>query len=459
MDKRRKQKSTKLYVEDADLDVMHPHAAGIDVGNELHYVAVRPGDDADGHPVRSFGCFTADLQRLAGWLKACGVRTVAMQSTGVYWIPLFDILEDHGLEVFLVNPRQTRNLPGRKSDVQECQWLLKLHTHGLLKNSFHPDAEVRHLRTLWRQRSDHVRSAARCMQRMQKAMTQMNLQLANVISDVAGLTGQAIIRAILAGERDPLKLAALRHRRIEASPEQIAASLKGNWRPDLLFILKQEMVIYDCYQASIVECDQQLAGHLQQLPNAPVAAPVPPPSHKRQRSQGNAPAFDLRAELTRICGVDLTRIDGIDVLNAQTILSEVGWQMSRWKTEGHFASWLGLCPNNRISGDKVLGRSTKQVTSRAATAFRMAANALLRSQSYLGAQFRRLRTRLGAPKAITAMAHRLARLVYRLLKYGHEYVDHGTAHYEERYRAQQLKILQKKAAQLGVELTLPSAVN
>jgi hypothetical protein len=339
--------------------------------------------------------------------------------------------------------------------VQECQWLLKLHTHGLLQNSFHPTAEVRRIRSVWRQRSDHVRAAARCMQRMQKAMTQMNLQLANVISDVAGLTGQAIIRAIVAGERDPRKLAALRHRRIEASEEQIAASLQGNWRTDLLFILKQEVAIYDCYQACIAECDQQLACYLKQLSEAPVPAPAPPPSHKRQRAQGNAPAFDPRTELTRVCGVDLTRIDGIDVLNAQTILSEVGWQMSRWKTEGHFASWLGLCPNNRISGDKVLGRSTKRVTSRAATAFRMAANALLRSESYLGAQFRRLRTRLGAPKAITAMAHRLARLVYRLLKFGHAYVDRGTAHYEERYHAQQLKTLQKKAAQLGLTLALP----
>ncbi len=438
-----------------ELDVIQPHAAGIDIGNEAHYVAVRPEDDAEGRPVRSFACFTADLQRLADWLKACGVRTVAMQATGVYWIPVFDILEDRGLEVFLVNPRQTRNLPGRKSDVQECQWLLKLHTHGLLQNSFHPAAEVRHIRSLWRQRSDHVRAAARCMQRMQKALTQMNLQLANVISDVAGLTGQAIIRAIVAGERDPQKLAALRHRRIEASQEQIAASLEGNWRPDLLFILKQEVAIYDCYQERIIECDQQLACYLEQLPDAPVVAAVPPPSVKRQRAQGNAPAFDLREELTRICGVDLTRIDGIDVLNAQTILSEVGWQMSRWKTEGHFASWLGLCPNNRISGDKVLGRSTKQVTSRAATAFRMAAHALFRSQSYLGAQFRRLRSRLGAPKAITAMAHRLARLVYRLLKYGHAYVDQGTAHYEERYRNQQLTMLQKKAAQFGLTLTIP----
>jgi transposase len=228
-----------------DLQIIHPHAAGIDVGSQSHYVAVHPEADPDGEPVRRFDCFTADLQRLAAWLKQCNVHTVAMQSTGVYWIPLFDILEAEGFEVYLVNPRQTRNLPGRKSDVQECQWLLKLHTHGLLQNSFHPAGEVRCLRTLWRQRTDHVRAAGRCVQRIQKSLTQMNLQLHNVISNVAGLTGIAIIRAIVAGQRDPDQLAALSHPRIEASREQIAASLHGNWREDLLFVLKQELAMFD----------------------------------------------------------------------------------------------------------------------------------------------------------------------------------------------------------------------
>jgi transposase len=451
-----RRKSPAKPVEHSGMQIVHRHAAGVDVGNETHYVAVHSGDDPEGEPVRSFACFTADLERLAGWLQRCGVRTVAMQSTGVYWIPLFDILEQKGFEVFLVNARDTRNLPGRKSDVQECQWLLKLHTHGLLKNSFHPAAEVRCLRTLWRQRGDHVRSAGRCVQRMQKALTQMNLQLANVISDLAGVTGLAIVRAIAAGERDPMRLAALRHRRIRASQQQIAASLQGNWRPELVFVLRQELAQYDAYQQRIEECDQELARRLHELADAPQPEhkrPAPPPSHKRQRAQGNAPScFDLRAELIRVCGVDLTRIDGIDVLNAQTILSEIGWDMTRWKTEGHFASWLGLCPNNRISGEKVLGRATRRVISRAANAFRMAASALFRSQSYLGAQFRRLRTRLGAPKATTAMAHRLARLVYRLLKYGHDYVDRGTQYYEERYRQQQIRLLHKKAAQLGFDV-------
>jgi hypothetical protein len=292
---------------------------------------------------------------------------------------------------------------------------------------------------------------------MQKALTQMNLQLANVISDLAGVTGLAIVRAIAEGERDPIKLAALRHRRVRASREEIAASLHGNWREELIFILKQELAQYDAYQQRILECDEELARTLRRLPQASppnLERPEPPPSHKRQRAQGNAPScFDLRAELIRVCGVDLTRIDGIDVLNAQSILSEIGWDMTRWKTEGHFASWLGLCPNNQISGDKILGRATRRVISRAANAFRMAASTLLRSQSYLGAQFRRLRTRLGAPKAITAMAHRLARLVYRLLKYGQDYVDRGTQYYEERYRQQQVRLLRKKAAQLGFNVS------
>ena len=233
---------------------MHPRAAGIDIGNSAHYVAVPPGRDAE--PVRRFECFTADLHRLADWLEACGVYSVAMQSTGVYWIPLYDILEARGFEVYLVNARHTKNLPGRKSDVQESQWLLKLHTHGLLNNSFHPTAEIRVLRTFWRQRAEHVRGASVCICRMQKALTQMNVQLANVISDLSGLTGQTIVRAILAGERDAHKLAELSHPQIRASREEVAKSLEGNWRPELLFVLKQETEMYDTYQRKIIECDR-----------------------------------------------------------------------------------------------------------------------------------------------------------------------------------------------------------
>jgi transposase len=454
--KERKQWARRLQSEDPGLEVVHPHAAGIDVGNGSHYAAVRP--ERDPEPVRRFECFTADLHRLADWLQNCGVRTVAMQSTGVYWIPLYEILDERGFEVYLVNARHTKNLPGRKSDVQESQWLLKLHTYGLLNNSFQPLAEIRVLRTYWRQRAEHVHGAATCIQRTQKALTQMNVQLANVISDVSGLTGQTIVRSIVAGEHDPRKLAELSDPRIHASREEIAKSLEGNWRPELLFVLQQEVEMYDTYQRRIAECDQQLQKHL-----ASFADPVPPQppqgeaKGKKAKPAKNAPRFDLSSELQRITGVDLTRIDGIDVMVAQTLVSEVGLDMSRWKTEAHFASWLGLCPDNRISGDKVLGKGTRHVINRAATALRMAANALMRSRTYLGAQYRRLRTKLGAPKAITAMAHRLARLVYRMLKYGQRYVDKGAEYYEQRYRQQQIQLLSKKAAKLGLRITAARA--
>ena len=452
--KERKDWARRLRSEDPGLEVVHPHAAGIDVGNSAHYVAVRP--DRDPEPVRRFECFTADLYRLAEWLKSCGVKTVAMQSTGVYWIPLYEILEEHGFEVYLVNARHTKNLPGRKSDVQESQWLLKLHTYGLLNNSFQPPAEIRVLRTYWRQRAEHVSGAATCIQRMQKALTQMNLQLANVISDLSGVTGQAIVRAIIAGERNPQKLAELSDPRIEASREEVAKSLQGNWRPELVFVLRQEVEMYDTYQWRITECDQQLQKHLASFANtvSPQSPEAEPSGKKKAKPTKNAPRFNLGSELQRITGVDLTRIDGIDVMVAQTLLSEVGLDMSRWNTEAHFSSWLGLCPDNRISGDKLLGKGTRHVVNRAATALRLAARNLIRSRSYLGAQYRRLRTKLGAPKAITAMAHRLARLVYRMLKYGQRYVDKGTEYYENRYRQQQIHLLQKKAAKLGLQITI-----
>jgi transposase len=458
--KQRKELARRLQSADPGLDVMHPNAAGIDVGNTTHYVAVRP--DRDPNPVRRFDCFTADLHRLADWLEQCGVTTVAMQSTGVYWIPLYEILDARGLEVYLVNARHTKNLPGRKSDVQESQWLLKLHTYGLLRNSFHPTAAIRVIRTYWRQRGDHVRAISTCIQRMQKTLTQMNIQLANVISDLSGWTGMRIVRAILAGERDPQALAALSHPGIQASRDTIAKSLEGTWQPDLLFVLQQEVAMYDAYQQRIAECDQALEDHLKgfadRSPDAPAAGEQPSATPARRRSGpkrrrktgSHAPQFDLGGELYRISGVDLTRIDGIDVGVAQTLISEVGLDMARWPDEHHFASWLGLCPDNRITGGKVIRRGTRHVINRAATALRIAATTLLRSQSYLGAQYRRLRGKLGAPKAITAMAHKLAVLVYRMLRWGHEYVDKGMLYYEERHRAQQIRLLKKRAATLGL---------
>ena len=334
---------------------------------------------------------------MADWLKQCGIRTVAMQSTGVYWIAVYDILEEAGLEVYLVNARETKNLPGRKSDVQESQWLMKLHTYGLLRNSFRPSQEIRTLRTYWRQRNDLVRAAGRHIQRIQKAMTQMNIQLANVLSDVSGMTGQSIIKAILGGERDPQKLAEFRDHRVKASKEEIARSLEGNWQEDLLFVLQQEQSGYEFCQKQMAECDQRIEQYLKQREDRSAGANLPEEKRKerlRKKKKGNAPQFDLRAELFRMTGADLTQIDGVDVMTAMTILSEVGWDMSKWKTEHHFVSWLRLCPDNKISGDKIIGKGRLPTNNRATSALRMAASTLRVSNTYLGAQFRRLRTRV-----------------------------------------------------------------
>ncbi len=454
--KRRKKAVNEQQGWNLNLEPVHPNAAGIDIGNESHYVAVPP--DRGHAPVRQFACFTEDLRRLADWLKSCGIDTVAMQSTRVYWLPVYEILTEEGLQVFLVNARHTKNLPGRKTDVQECQWLLQLHTFGLLNNSFRPPEEICVLRAYWRQRAEHVSSASACIQRMQKVLTEMNVQLANVISDISGLTGLAIIQAILDGERDRYKLADLAHARIHATREEIARSLEGNWRKELLFILQQERNLYLIYQQQIAECDTALAAHLQSLDDKSEPGSQPPPTKTNKRAGSNAPtSFDLRAELYRISGTDLTQIDGINIMNAQTIIAEVGIDMSRFPSEAHFASFLGLCPDNQITGGKVLRRGTRKVENRAATALRMAATSLSRSKTYLGAKFRRLRARLGAPKAITAMAHMLARLVYRLLRYGEQYVDKGMKYYEEKYRAHEIRSIQKKAKELGLNLTLSPA--
>ena len=456
--KQRREMMRKMQTEDLSLEVIHPDAGGIDIGNESHYVAVPPGRDSQS--VRRFGCTTAELKAMAAWLKQCRIRTVAMQSTGVYWVAVYDILEQAGLEVYLVNARDTKNLPGRKSDVQESQWLMKLHTYGLLRNSFRPSREIRVMRTYWRQRNDLVQSAGRHILRMQKALTQMNLQLANVLTDISGATGQAIIKAILAGERNPHKLAEFRDPRVKASEEQIAQSLEGNWQPDLLFVLKQEQDGYEFCQKQMAECDRQLEQYLQQREDRSHGAPLPEEKRKGRlkKKKGNAPQFDLREGLFRMTGTDLTRIDAIDVMTATTIISEAGWDMSKWKTEDHFVSWLRLCPDNRISGNKIIGKGRLPTNNPISIALRMAASTLRLSKTYLGAQFRRLRTRLGAPIAIKAMAAKLARLVYRMLRYGMKYVDQGAALYELRHREFQIKHLKSKAEKLGYRVTpIPAA--
>jgi transposase len=439
------------------LEIVHPDAAGIDVGGSEHWVAISPERDIE--PVRRFGCFTADLREMARWLIEKGVRSVAMQSTGVYWMPVFEVLEQHGLEVYLVNAQHTKNVPGRKTDVEECQWLLKLHAFGLLNNSFQPSNEIRVARTLWRHRGDLVAEAGSVIQRMQKVLTEMNVQLSNVLSDLSGVSGMNIIRAILEGERDPQELAALAMPGVKAAPEDIAKSLEGNWREELLFVLRQHLELYRIYQEKITDCDLQLRRHLESLGSKvdPETQPLGP-RPKGKKISRNAPEFDLRSELYRVSGIDWAQINGIDVLTAQTVIAEVGADLSAFPSEKQFASWLGLCPMNEQSGGKILKRQTRKVVNRASVAFRNAARTLLRSQSYLGAQYRRLRTRRGAPKAITAMARKLACLFYRLIKHGQQYVDKGTEYYEARYREQQIRLLTKRAQKLGLQLLIPESV-
>jgi transposase len=456
--KSRKKESPKVDLT-AGLEPLNLHAAGIDVGSAEHYVAVPVGRDP--HPVQTFGSFTADLHRMAQWLKTCRIETVVMQATGVYWIGLYEVLESYGFQVQVVNARYTKTLPGRKTDVQECQWLQKLHTFGLLNKSFRPPEEIRALRCYLRQRENLVQQAATYIQQMQKCLTEMNVQRANVISDLSGMTGMKILQAILDGERNPWKLAALADPHIQASRKEIAQSLEGHWREDGLFVLQQIHDLYSTCLRKIRECDERIEAQLQTLPaKVDVAAKPLPAARPKNRlpKRKHIPQFDLRGELYRITGVDLTQIDGINVQTAQVVISEVGVDMMRWPTEGKFSSWLGVCPNNDITGGKVIRRRTKKVLNRASTALRVAARTLHHSKSALGAKYRRFRARLGAPKAITAMAHQLACLIYRMLRFGTEYHDKGIEHYERKYRETQIKWLQKQAAALHMQLIAAQAV-
>ena len=428
------------------MEVAHPNAAGIDIGSASHFVAV-PADRGD-EPVREFRSFTQDLEALAQWLRECDVDVVAMEATGVYWIPLYELLESKGFTVYLVNARHVKNVSGRKSDVLDCQWLQQLMSYGLLSGAFRPKQEICVLRSVSRQLDMLTKYQAQHVQHMQKALTQMNIQLDNVISDVAGETGLKIIRAILAGERDALKLAQLRNSRIRASEESIVKSLQGNWREEHLFALKQALSLHEAYARAIAECEQQLALVLGRLAHHEV--PVPPPN-RRGRPRNDA-KFDLRRALHRACGVDLTRIDGIEVGTALKVIAEVGVDLSRFKSVKHFASWLGLCPGTKISGGKILSGASKRTANRLAQALRMAAVSLRNSQSALGAYYRRLCGRLDKPKAIRATAHKLARLIYNLLTKGEQYVDQGQDYYEERYQQRVLHHLNRKATAMGFNL-------
>jgi transposase len=447
MAKQKRQPQWKAQVN--VLEQINPHAAGIDVGAEEVWVAVPP--DRDEQSVRVFATFTADLNQLAEWLKVCGIETVAMEATGVYWIPLFEILEAYGFEVCLVNARHLKNVSGRKTDVLDCQWIQQLHTYGLLNPSFRPPEEIVALRSLVRHREMLVQYRSAHIQHMQKALTQMNLRLTNVLSDITGVTGLKILRAILAGERDPKVLAQFRDERCKKSEAEIAKSLEGHYKREHLFALQQALELYDFYDRQLQACDVELEAMYQgfEPPQDPVTPPPAPRTKKRRKNQAH---FDLGRSLYRLSGVDLTQIDGIDELTLQKVLSEIGTDMSKWPTVKHFTSWLRLCPNNKITGGKVKQRGVQPTTNRASTALRVAASSLKNSDSALGAFFRRMRARLGTPAAITATAHKLARIIYHLLKHPQPYHDFGADHYEQQYRERVLRNLNRRAAKLGFRL-------
>jgi len=433
------------------LRIVHPDAGGIDVGSRQHYVAVPA--DRDREPVRCFGCLTPDLQAMAAWLQACSVTTVALESTGVYWIPVMQILEECGIEVYLVDARQAKNLPGRKTDVKDCQWLQQLHTHGMLTRAFRPADAICTLRSYWRHRQGLVEMASMQIQLMQKSLEQMNVQLHKVLSDLTGVTGMKIVRAILAGERNPVVLAQMRHPLVKSSEDTIAKALTGDWRSEHLFTLRQAVELYDIYQQKIEACDGEIERYMQGLEARGDPKDLEPRARGTRRK--NQVHFDLRSQLHRLTGADLTRIDGIDAMTAQTVISECGIDMSRFATERHYSSWLGLCPNHQITGGKIRRRRTRKVCNRAARALRVAAQSLHRSQTALGAYYRRLRGRLGPAKAITATAHKLALLVYRTLKYGLRYVDQGQQVYEKQYQQRMLQGLAKRVKQMGYALVDP----
>ncbi len=435
----------------SEFERININAAGIDIGAQKHYVAVPRGRDSKGRDVRHFDTFTADLYALVDWLKQCHIDTVAMESTGIYWIPLFEILEKNGFEVRLVNPRSIKHAPGRKSDVVDCQWIQQLHAYGLLTSAFRPDEQINVLRAYHRQRTMLVNHAATHIQHMQKALEQMNLKLTNVISDITGTTGMKIIRSILAGERNPKKLVKHRDPRCKKSDKEIAKSLHGNWRDEHLFALQQAVALYDFYQTQIEVCDQQIQAQLCRFEDRSDGG-EPPPFTGKSKGSGKRLSFDATEHLYRMTGVNLTQIVGLNTPTVLTIIAEVGLDMSRWPTSKHFASWLGLCPGSKISGGKNFSSKSKPSANRAAHAFRMAAYSLHRSQTAIGAFLRRKKAQLGAPKAITATAHKIARIFYEMLKNRTEYKDLGVDYYQARYKERMLRNLKRKARAFGLEL-------
>lgn len=450
----RAHKKRRAQRERAHLEQVNLFAAGIDIGSESHFVAV-PADLSD-EPVREFPGFTGDLHRLADWLVSLDIQTVAMESTGVYWIPLYEILEARGLEVLLVDARHVKNVPGRKTDVMDCQWLQQLHGHGLLRGAFRPVEEMVTLRAYLRQRERLIDDASDCIRHMQKALRQMNLLLDKVVSDITGVTGQKIIRAILAGARDPGQLAQMRDKRCHADARTIAGSLEGHYREEYLFELRQAVERYDFYQEQIAVCEAAIERHLEQIAPSGADQPDPPARRKPKGNSKNGLGFNVHGSLYRLVGVDLTEINGMSETTVLTILSETGCDPSPWPSDKHFASWAGLSPGNKVTGGKRLSGKTRPSANRAAAAFRLAAFSVANSKCALGAYYRRMRARLGAPKAITATAHKLARIFYRMLTTKKPFVDTGQDYYERQHRQRVTRSLKKKAAALGYQL-VPNA--
>jgi len=448
MSKKRSKRQKKAIDMDA-LEQINLNAAGIDIGAEEIYVAVPKGRDEES--VKSFLTFTVDLHRLADWLAGCGIETVAMESTGVYWIPLYEILESRRFEVYLVNARHIKNVSGRKSDVLDCQWIQQLHTYGLLQPSFRPPEQICAIRSLVRHRDMLIKYRSAHIQHMQKALTVMNVRLTNVLSDITGVTGMKIIRSIVSGERNPEVLASYRHGSCAKSETEIAKSLEGHYKREHLFALKQALELYDFYDQQLQDCDTELEALYQEfdLPDEPG---TPPPDPRKTKRRKNQPHFDLAQSLYRMTGVDLTQVDGLDALTIQDILSEIGTDMRPWPTVKHFASWLRLSPNNKVTGGKVIQRGTLPSQNRANTAFRISAQSLARSDCALGAFYRRIRARHGGPKAVTATAHKLARIVYFMLKNRQPYHDPGADYYDEQYRTRTIRNLQRRASKLGMRL-------
>jgi transposase len=451
---RAKKKRTVPQPKWSELPRINLDAAGLDI-HQAEIWACVPCDRTE-EPIRCFGTCTPDLHALADWLQACGIKTVAMESTGVYWIPIYEILEERGFEVHVVNARHVKNVAGRKDDVCDAQWIQMLHTYGLLSSSFLPDATWRPLRAYWRHRMGLVQHRAPHIQHMQKALQQMNLQLTQVLTDITGVTGMQIIRAIVAGERDPVTLAQFRDRRCAHSTENIAKALTGNYRDEHVFALKQAVALYDSYTALIAECDAEMQRQydkMQDLPG-PDGGPLPPlgPRPNKGSHSKNAPAFDVRTHLYRVTGVDLVAVTGLDESTILSIITETGTDMSPWRTCKHFGSWLGLAPCNDISGGKVLRSKTSKQHNRASQAFRMAAQSASRSDTAIGAFFRRLAARIGVEQAIVATAYKIARIFYTMLKKRVPFQQMSTDEYERRYRERVIARLSKKALALGYRL-------